>query len=146
MIPAGSVILIAEDSEDDRFLLSEAVRAAGIGSPFRFVEDGAQAVAYLSGTGAFTDRQKHPPAGLVILDFKMPRMNGLEVLQWIRASAVRRTPVIIMSASSLPGDVERAYDNCVNSYLMKPSSLDALIVTMKALNDYWLAANEYPSP
>jgi len=145
MMPAGSAILIAEDSEDDRFLLTEALRIAGVGHPVRFVEDGRQAVAYLSGTGAFADRTKFPPPGLVVLDFKMPLMNGIEVLKWIRASGMKRLPVIILSASSLPGDVERAYDLGVNSYLMKPSSIETLAVLMKALSAYWLTFNEYPS-
>jgi CheY-like chemotaxis protein len=144
MMPAGGAILIAEDSEDDRYLLAEAVRKARIISPVQFVNDGKQAVAYLSGTEGFADRTKHPLPGLVILDYKMPFMNGIEVLQWIRASDFKRLPVIILSASSLAGDIERAYDLHVNSYLMKPSSLDTLVLLMQALSDYWLVFNEYP--
>ena len=126
MMPAAATLLIAEDNEDDRFIMAEAVRSAGITTPVEFVSDGRQAVDYLSGAGDFVDRNKHPLPGLVILDYKMPFMNGIEVLQWIRSSQFKRLPVIILSASSLPGDIERAYDLHVNSYLMKPSSLETL--------------------
>ena len=141
---AGSTILIAEDSEDDRYLLAEAIRVAKISTPVRFVPDGRQAVDYLSGAGDFADRTKHPLPGLVLLDYKMPFLNGIEVLQWIRSSALRRLPVIILSASSLPGDIERAYDLHVNSYLMKPSSLETLVALMRAFDGYWLTFNEFP--
>lgn len=145
MLPDGAAILIAEDNEDDRFLLTEALRVAGVGHPVRFVEDGGQAVAYLSGTGGYADRTRYPPPGLVILDYKMPVKNGIEVLQWIRGSSLRRLPVIILSASSLPEDVQRAYDLGVNSYLMKPSSIETLTAQIKALSAYWLTFNEYAS-
>lgn len=144
MIPEGASILLAEDSEDDRFLLTEAVRLAGIAAPVRFVEDGRQAVDYLSGTGAYADRARFPLPSLVILDYKMPFKTGLEVLEWIRASEVKRLPVLILSASSLPGDVERAYDLHVNAYLMKPSSLEDLTSLMRAVDAFWLGFNEYP--
>lgn len=143
-LPVEATILIAEDNEDDRFLLAEAVRTAKIRNPVQFVNDGRQAMAYLSGTGEFADRTKHPLPGLIILDYKMPLMNGIEVLEWIRSSDFKRLPVIILSASSMAGDVERAYDLHVNSYLMKPSSLETLVLLMRALSDYWLAFNEYP--
>lgn len=146
MKPAERTILVAEDSEDDRFILAEAMRAARISNPVQFVNDGRQAVAYLSGTEPFTDREKHPLPALVILDFKMPFMNGLEVLAWIRSSDHRRLPVIILSASALPGDIERAYDLHVNSYVMKPSTLDSLVSLMRALSGYWVEFNEFPRP
>lgn len=145
-MPAEGVILIAEDNEDDRFILAEAMRAAGMVHHARFVNDGKQAVAYLSGDGAFADRAAHPLPALVLLDFKMPLMSGDEVLGWIRASPLRRLPVIILSASALPGDVERAYDLHVNAYVMKPSTLDGLTALMRALSAFWLGCNEYPSP
>lgn len=144
MIPEGAAILIAEDNEDDRFLLTEALRLSGVVNPVRFVEDGRQAVAYLSGTGGYADRTRYPMPRLVILDYKMPLTNGIEVLQWIRASAFKRLPVIILSASSLPGDVERAYELHVNAYLMKPSSLETLTSLIRALSAFWLVFNEYP--
>lgn len=143
-LPPGSTLLIADDSEDDRFLLAEAMRAAEIVNPVQFVTNGKQAVDYLSGTGAFADRLKYPLPVLVLLDLKMPFMNGLQVLEWIRASPLKRLPVIILSASSLPGDIESAYDLHVNSYLMKPSSLARLVKLMRAIRDYWLSFNEYP--
>lgn len=144
MIPQGAAILIAEDNEDDRFLLTEALRAAGVVQPVRFVADGGQAVAYLSGSGDYADRTRFPMPALVILDYKMPFMNGIEVLKWIRGSSLKRLPVVILSASSLPGDVDRAYDLHVNAYLMKPSSLEALSGLVRALSAFWLGFNEYP--
>ena len=144
MTSAERTILVAEDSEDDRFILAEAMRAARISNPVQFVNDGRQAVAYLSGTEPFADRGKHPLPAFVILDFKMPLMNGLEVLAWIRSSEHRRMPVIILSASALPGDIERAYDLHVNSYVMKPSTLDSLVSLMRALSGFWVEYNEHP--
>lgn len=146
MIPEGASILIADDNEDDRFLLTEAVRLAGISAPVRLVEDGRKAVEYLSGAGGYSDRTRFPMPSLVILDYKMPLKNGLEVLGWIRASELKRLPVLILSASSLPGDVERAYDLHVNAYLMKPSSLEDLTRLMRAVDAFWLGFNEYPRP
>lgn len=144
MIPPGSMILIAEDSEDDRFILAEAMRAARMVHPVQFVNDGRQVIAYLSGADAYADRGKHPMPGLVILDFKMPLMNGMEVLEWIRASDCRLLPVLMMSASALPGDIERAYERHVNAYVMKPSTLEGLVALMRSLGEFWLAFNEYP--
>lgn len=143
MMPPDLAVLIVEDNDDDRFILAEAIRVAGLRRPVRFVNDGRQAVAYLSGDGAYADRRTYPLPGLVLLDFKMPLMNGAEVLQWIRGSELRRLPVVMLSASALPGDVERAYDLCVNAYVMKPSTLEALVELMRSLDAFWLAFNEY---
>lgn len=143
MMPPELAVLIVEDNEDDRFLLAEAIRAAKLRRAVRFVNDGREAVAYLSGDGAYADRLKHPLPGLVLLDVKLPLMNGAEVLRWIRGSEHRRLPVVMLSASALPGDIERAYDLCANAYVMKPSTLEALVELMRSLDAFWLAFNEY---
>jgi CheY-like chemotaxis protein len=136
------VILVAEDSEDDVRLLEYAFRRADSQAELRFVSDGMQAMAYLKAEGLYADRQKYPFPAFLLLDIKMPRMNGLEVLQAIREDPdLRRLTVVIFSSSAHEGDLERATDLQVNSFLVKPSDPDTRQELCKLLDRYWLAYN-----
>ncbi|MFZ5480861.1 MAG: response regulator [Myxococcota bacterium] len=129
-------VLLADDSEDDRFLASVAWQRAAIPNPLLPVEDGRRAVEVLSGR-----RATGLPA-LVLLDLKMPVCNGFEVLAWMRANpACRRVPVVVLTASDVPGDVARAYDLGASSYVVKPSSLEDLVELLVALKGWWLTLN-----
>ncbi len=138
-------ILLAEDSEDDIFLMERAFKKAKLSNPLRVVSDGEQALAYLKGEGVYADRDKYPFPALLLLDIKMPRMNGLELLQAIRKDPqLRRLVVIFLTASNLDQDVNRAFDLQANSYLVKPSDTDGMVDTLDRMKDYWLRINQYP--
>jgi CheY-like chemotaxis protein len=139
-------ILVVEDEPDAFTLLEHAFEKAGIVTPLQTVQDGDQAIAYLKGEGPYVDRLAHPVPQLVLLDLKLPRCSGLEVLEWIRVQpALRGLPVIILTSSKERSDVRRAYAAGANSYLVKPSSLTRLIELAAAFREYWLEHNE-PAP
>jgi len=138
-------ILLAEDCEDDVFLLKRAFKKARLTNPLKVVSDGEQALAYLKGDGEYADRDKYPFPSLLLLDIKMPRMNGLEVLSAIRKDPrLRRLVVIFLTASNLDQDVNEAFDLQANSYLVKPSDTDGMVDILGKVNDYWLRINQYP--
>ena len=107
--------------------------------------DGEEAVAYLQGAEQFDNREVHPFPNLVILDLKLPRVNGFDVLAWMRnEQKLRRLPVIVLTSSSHQADVTRAYDLGANSFLVKPVAFEALVTLAKGINQYWLSLNQGP--
>lgn len=138
----GTILLI-EDDANDVFLMQRALRKAEVPNPLQVMGDGDEAVEYLSGQGRFADRSQHPLPVLVLLDLKLPRKSGLEVLQWLRQqSELKRLPVVVLTSSKEPNDVNKAYDLGANSYLVKPLGFDALLNLVRSLNVYWLSLNE----
>jgi CheY-like chemotaxis protein len=107
---------------------------------------GEEAVDYLAGGGGFEDRGKHPFPALMLLDLQLPRRSGHEVLEWLRAQeeGLRRLPVVVLSSSKEPRDINRAYELGANSYLVKPVSFDALLELVQLLERYWLGLAERP--
>src|SRR5581483_2731943 len=115
-------VLVAEDNEDDVFLLKRALNKQDIKAQFQTVGDGEEAMAYLRAKGAYCDRGRFPFPALLLLDIKMPRKSGLEVLAEIRHDPdpiLARLPVVVFSSSAEPLDINEAYDHHVNSYLVK---------------------------
>ncbi len=105
------------------------------------VGDGEQAIAYLRGQGKFADRAQYRLPSLVLLDLKMPRATGFEILRWIRAHpALNHLPVVVLSGSELQDDIRHAYAEGANSYLVKPLGFDALVGLVRSLAEVWLAA------
>ena len=142
---AHDAILVIEDEPDALMLLRHAFAKAGIVNPVHAVHDGENAIAYLRGEGVYADRAVHPLPRLVLLDLKIPRSSGFEVLAWIRREApLEGLPVVILTSSRERSDVRRAYAAGANSYLVKPSSLNSLIEMAHAFRDYWLVHNESP--
>jgi CheY-like chemotaxis protein len=138
-------ILLVEDSPDDALLIQRAFRKANLANPVQLVRDGEEAVAYLSGAAPYADRTRFPLPVFMLLDLKLPRRSGLEVLAWVRQeSVVRRLPVVVLTSSRESVDVNRAYDLGVNSYLTKPVGFEALLEMVKNVNLYWLGLNENP--
>jgi CheY-like chemotaxis protein len=132
-------VLIAEDSDDDLYLMRRAFSRAALLNPIIAVRDGAEALAYLKGEGEFGDRNTHPLPVLILLDIKMPKTSGLEVLEWIRRQpSFKDIPVVILSASNQPKDLETARKFGADSYLVKPGSLDDLVALVKRLKKHWL--------
>jgi CheY-like chemotaxis protein len=139
-------ILIAEDDDDDFFLLSRALRKTlGKTPPLYRARDGVETIEYLAGKDGYSDRRRHPFPGLVVLDLKMPRKDGFDVLQWIRKQKdFQFLFVIVLSSSSEPEDIERAYGMGANSYLAKPANFDFYEEMTRSLIRYWLDWNQVP--
>jgi CheY-like chemotaxis protein len=145
MNAGGQVILIVEDDPNDVLLIQRAFDKARILNPLQTVGNGDDAVAYLAGEGSFADRQRHPFPVLVLLDLKLPRRSGLEVLEWIRGQVgLKRLPVVVLTSSKETTDVNQAYDLGANSYLVKPVGFDSLLELVKSLEVYWLILNQKP--
>src|SRR5689334_12184180 len=146
MATHGATLLIVEDRPADVLLIRRAFMKAQIANPLQVVGDGVDAVAYLSGSGAFGDRQKHPLPALLLLDLKLPRKSGLEVLSWLRTQPdLRRLPVVVLTSSKETSDVNRAYELGANSYLVKPVTFESLLEMIKTLRLYWIEMNELPT-
>jgi CheY-like chemotaxis protein len=140
-----TAILYAEDETSDVLFMRHAWTKAGLSNPLHVVEDGEQAVAYLAGQGKYADREQYPLPSLVLLDLKMPKLHGLDVLRWIREQpAIRLLPVMVLSSSNKPQDVCAAYEQHVNAYLMKPLGLQDLVQMVAHLRDFWLRHVELP--
>ena len=138
-------ILHVEDDPNDVLLLHRACRKASLNLSLQSVGDGDKAVSYLSGESIYADREKYPLPALVLLDLKMPRRSGLEVLAWIRAQPnLRRILVAIFTSSKHDEDINKAYELGANSYLVKPVGFDALTEMIGMIHTYWLNLNEKP--
>jgi CheY-like chemotaxis protein len=138
-------ILVIDDDPNDVLLLQRAFEKTRLANPLHFAKDGEEALAYLSGQGEYADRNQHPLPALVLLDLKMPRKSGLEVLEWIRQQpALKRLIVVMLTSSNQSSDVNRAYELGANSYLVKPGGFDTLMELVKGMDRYWLVLNEGP--
>lgn len=137
-------ILIAEDSSADAEMAIDALRDARLANPIVHVEDGVEALDFLLRRGAFADREDGLPA-VLLLDIKMPRMDGLEVLQRIRAEEeLKRLPVVILSSSREESDLARSWDLGVNAYVVKPVDVDQFFNAVKTLGTFWAVINQAP--
>jgi CheY-like chemotaxis protein len=140
-------ILLAKDNEDYALLFRRALKSAQIDASLDVVHDGQEAVNYLAGTDGYGDRDKHPFPKLLLLDLRMPRMDGFEVLSAIRQRlGFTRLPVIVLTHSDNPADVRRAYELGATSYFRKPDSLEGLDEMIHVLHAYWLKFNHFPEP
>jgi len=139
-------ILLVEDDENDAMLLRMAFERNGIANPVQWVKDGLEAVAYLNGDGIYADREKFPFPEVLLLDLKMPRMSGLELLAWIgEHPEFRVIPTIIMTSSRQELDIETAYKLGANTYMTKPIAFDELAQMVKLTHEYW-AISAKPKP
>jgi CheY-like chemotaxis protein len=143
MSAASIHILHVEDDPNDALLFQHACRKAGVTFHLLPVGDGDEAIAYLRGRDNFADRRKYPMPQLMLLDLKMPRLSGFDVLAWLRSDALfRRLPVIVLTSSNHEADIKRAYDLGANSYLVKPVGFEALVEVAKTIHGYWLKFNQ----
>jgi CheY-like chemotaxis protein len=138
-------ILWVEDDPDDVLLIGRAIRKSGLDQPV-LVRDGREALAYLSGSGPYADRSLHPFPTLVLLDVKLPKMSGFEMLQWIREHEVTsRVPVLMFTSSKERADVDRAYRLGANAYLLKSVDHEQLVESLRRVRAFWLELNLNPS-
>ena len=139
-----SSVLWVEDDANDAYLIGRAIQKAGLKPP-NIVTDGLEAVAYLSGAGIYADRAVHPFPCLLLLDIKLPKMSGFEILQWIRQQpGLRRLPVIMFTSSKSTADIDRAYDLGANAYLLKPVDHVDLVEAVGRLRAFWVDLNVQP--
>jgi CheY-like chemotaxis protein len=138
-----NLVLVAEDNPDDAILLRRALQKAGIDARVKIVSDGEEMLLYLQAKGAYADRSNNPLPSLIILDLKMPRRTGLEVLAWIcEHPELAVVPTIVLSASNLDNDVRDAYNLGANTYFVKPTTFEELVETMRMLETYWTRASK----
>lgn len=141
----SKTILLVEDEENDVFFMKYAFKEVGILNPLQVAEDGKQTMDYLSGNGEYADRERFPLPYLTLLDLKLPRVMGFEVLKWMREQPELKTLiVIILTSSRLGPDIEMAYRLGANAYLVKPSSPPELREIAMGIKQFWLALNHGP--
>ena len=139
-------ILLVEDNPVDILLMQRAFRNETFANTsLQIVRDGDAAVFYLNGDGEYSDRDRYPLPAIILLDLKLPRRSGHEVLVWLKQQPeLKRLPVVMLTSSRQTPDVKRAYDLGVNSYLVKPVGFASLLEMMQSFNDYWLNYTELP--
>lgn len=140
-------ILLVEDNPRDAELTQRGLKKRNLTNPLAWVKDGAEALAYLFGPGAdaTTPLLRHPK--IILLDLKLPKIDGLEVLRHLKANPHARTiPVVVLTSSQEEQDIVRSYELGVNSYIVKPVSFDNFSEAVAQLGMYWLMLNQAPGP
>jgi CheY-like chemotaxis protein len=140
----SQTILLVEDDANDVYFMKRAAREAGILDSLHVAQDGQEAIDYLGGFGDYADRQRFPLPHLVLLDLKLPKVMGFEVLKWIREQpALKTIVVIVLTSSDLKPDVDLARRLGANSYMIKPSTPDKLKEMIARIKQYWLDLNRH---
>lgn len=138
----SAVILLVEDNRMDVELTLDAFREVHLGNTVHVARDGQQALDYLFGRNAYADRAAYPAPDLVLLDLKMPGIDGFEVLRQAKAATgLKRVPIVVLTSSKEEGDRIMAYDTGANSYLVKPVSFNGFLEVVRKIEDYWLLLN-----
>ena len=141
----NKMILLVEDNPDDEALTLRALKKNNIGNTVQVVRDGAEALDFLFCTGAFTDRNPQDKPQVILLDLKLPKVDGLEVLRHIRADErTRLLPVVILTSSKEEQDMIKGYSLGANSYVRKPVDFNQFVESVRQLGLYWLILNEAP--
>jgi CheY-like chemotaxis protein len=139
------VILMADDDEDDRLMTKEAFDEVKLINDFHTVENGEELLNYLNRRDQYADPAKSPRPGLILLDLNMPKKDGRQALQEIKADPLlRHIPIVVLTTSKAEEDVVRSYDLGVNSFIIKPVTFDQLVDKMKTLSKYWFEIVELP--
>lgn len=146
-IKPGLRILMADDSEEDRFFVQRALDSSGFGTFFFGVKDGQEAIDYLRAIGPFADRKAHPFPNVLLLDLKMPRLGGFDVLKWLGAHPECKViPTIIFSSSAMESDVHQSYVLGANAFIVKPTSPGELRELIQLTYNFWSRCETPPPP
>jgi len=139
------IILLVEDCPDDLLLLQRFFSKAGLRNPVQSVPDGVEAMSYLLGRGPYADRKAYPEPNILLIDINMPRVNGLELMSWLRTQPdFEHIVAIALSGSAEQDEINRAYQMGANSYLLKPSASAELEKVINAFYQYWICSNHLP--
>lgn len=139
----NGAVLYVENDDNDIFLFHRALKRIGFSHRFESCRNGREAVAYLKGEGTYADRNRYPMPVLLVLDLKMPEMSGLDVLRWVRAQSQTATlPVILLSSSTQPSDIEDATKCGANAYAVKPGTPQQLQGMLLAIRDDVFAVHQ----
>jgi CheY-like chemotaxis protein len=139
------IILLVEDNADHAELVKRNLQDFQVANRLVHVEDGEAALDYLHGRGPYADRREAPRPHLVLLDLRLPRIDGLEVLKEVKNHPGLHTiPVVVLTSSDAERDMAQAYEHHANSYLTKPVDFGRFSVLLKDLGFYWLAWNQHP--
>ncbi len=132
-------VLLVEDDLNDIFLVKRAFKKARLQNPLNVVTDGQEAIHYLRGVGKYADRETYPLPTLIVMDIKMPRRTGFEVLEWVKGQGrpLRRIPIVIVSSSDNPSDINQAYELGANAYMVKPMDYRAVEHLFQSITHYW---------
>jgi CheY-like chemotaxis protein len=137
-------ILLVEDNPEDAEMTMRALRKRNLANQLHWVKDGEEALDYLFCTGPYAGRDPARPLKLVLLDIKMPKVDGIEVLRRIKASPLKTVPVVVMTSSNEERDVVESYRLGVNSYIVKPVAFDDFLDTVAKIGLYWVLTNRVP--
>ena len=140
-------ILLVEDNPAHAELVKRSFQEQQVGYQITHLSDGEQALEYLFQRGDYADKQKHPRPRFILLDLRLPRLDGLDVLRQIKTAdeeALRRIPVVILTMSEAEQDLAQAYDRHANSYVVKPLNFEGFTALMDDLECYWWQWNYYP--
>jgi CheY-like chemotaxis protein len=139
------LILLVEDREDDILVIQKAFERAKIPTAIQVARDGEEAISYLSGENEYSNRTEYPLPWLVLLDLKMPRMDGFEVLRWIRNQpGFKSIVVVVLTSSEQIKDVNEAYALGANSFMVKPLDFENTTSLARLIHHYWLLHNRFP--
>ena len=138
-------LLMADDDEDDRIMIKDALKEANLNNPIEFVENGEELIGYLKQTGKYSDKKKSPRPGLILLDLHMPVKDGFEVLKEIKSDPdLHQIPIIILTTSKDEEDVAITYNLGANSFIIKPVSFKKLVEIVETIGKYWFEIVKLP--
>ena len=138
-------ILLVEDNAEDAEMTMRALRKRNLANHLHWVKDGEEALDYLFCDGSYADRNPGHPPKLVLLDIKMPKVDGIEVLRRVKGCELRTIPIVVMTSSNEERDVLESYRLGVNSYIVKPVQFDSFIETVSNIGLYWMLTNRVPT-
>ena len=136
-------ILLAEDDENDAFFMEFAFKKSGLAHPLKVLRDGQEAIRYLDGQGIYAEREKYRSPCLVLIDLNLPILTGFDVLEWLQRQprAGKLTPVVVLTASSNPVDIQKAAALGAVDYRVKPTNAANLVIILRELQARWLASD-----
>ncbi|HZH98830.1 MAG TPA: response regulator [Fimbriimonadaceae bacterium] len=141
----NTTLLLADDDPDDRLLVKDALQESRLEADLRLVEDGEELMDYLHRRGKYAEPDSSPHPDLILLDLKMPRKSGHQVLEEIKGTPeLKRIPVVVLTTSKAEEDIVRAYNSGANSFIVKPTTFGALTEAMKTLERYWFKLTALP--